>query len=217
MQQQKNIVFLSSSFVNLAKIFAKKNREYDVFLILDRKFPFEMGDDDIDNFYSFIFEKSKLYEKDKKKYFDNLSVFIHDFEPDLIITNNFTKLLPKEFIDFFKFRNSKMKLINIHNADLRILNEKEKKYKGLYGDRKQFLDEEQIVSTIHHIKDEKMDEGEQIAYSKPTTLEELKLKKLVNNPNEILNLRIKNVIISYHERTKVLNLLRKVVKKLIKQ
>ena len=207
MEKRKNIIFLSSSFVNIAKNFAENNKDYDVFLILDRKFPIEF--EDMDNFYTYTFAQEKLFEKDKESYFDNLAVFIEEFKPDFIITNNFTKLLPKSFIEFMKFRNSKITIINIHHADLR----ENENYKGLSADIKQFLQDSEIITTIHKIEDEKMDEGEVLAISFPTTLKELKQKGLINKKEDILNLRLRNVIISYHERTKVLKLLKKTIEK----
>ena len=210
--QRKSIVFLSSSYVNLAKLFAMNNNDYDVFLILDRKFPQDFEDEEFDNFYVFTFDNNKQFEKDKEKYFDNLSVFLEQFKADFIICSNYSKLLPKSFIEFQKFRNSKIKIINIHHGDLRILDEKnDLKFKGLNADVKQFLDEEMIITTIHLIEDEKMDEGKHLTYSHETSLKELKQKHLIHKKEDIINLRLRNVILSYHERTKVLNLLSKIL------
>jgi folate-dependent phosphoribosylglycinamide formyltransferase PurN len=201
--KRKSIVFLSSSMVNLAKMFAENYKEYDVFLVLDRKFPTEF--EDLDNFYSYLFEKNKVFEKNKEKYFDYLGIFIEEFKADFIVCNNFTKLLPKSFIDFAKFRNSNTKILNIHNADLR----EGKVFKGLNAEIAEFLEDEEIITTIHLIEDEKMDEGKQLNWSHPTTLKELKQKGLANKKEDILNYRLNNVITSYHERTKVLRLLYK--------
>jgi folate-dependent phosphoribosylglycinamide formyltransferase PurN len=210
---KKKIIFLSSSYVNLAKFFASENKEYDVFLIIDRKLPFEI--EDLDNFYTFNFDYNKLFERDRSKYFDNLSLFINKFEPDLIVTNNYTKLLPKSFIDFFKFTKN-LDIINIHHADLRIKDDNgDMRYKGLTGDIKQFLDEGMFISTIHKIENEKIDEGEKLAFSHETTFKELKQKGIFSKKEDIFNLRRKNLAISYHERTKVLNPLKKVVSNLI--
>lgn len=207
---RKNIIFLSSSFVNIAKMFAENNKDYDVFLIIDRKFPIEF--EDLDNFYTFTFNKSKLFDKDKERYFDNLALYILEYEPDFIITNNYTKLLTKSFIDFMKFQSPKLKIINIHHADLRILDENnDLRFKGMSADIKQMLDEGMLISTIHLIENQEMDTGKQLAYSHETTLKELKQKGLFNKKEDILNLRLRNVAISYHERTKVLKLLRKVL------
>ncbi len=209
-QKRKNIVFLSSSFVNMAKMFAENNKDYDVFLILDRKFPIEF--EDLDNFYTFYFNKNKLFDKDKSRYFDNLALYVLEYEPDFIVTNNYTKLLPKSFIDFIRFQSPKTIILNIHHADLRILDyEGRMKFIGMSADIKQMLDEGMLISTIHLIEDEKMDAGKQIAYSHETTLKELKQKGLFNKKEDILNLRLRNVALSYHERTKVLKLLRKVL------
>jgi len=214
MPNRKNIVFLSSSFVNIAKLFAENNKNYDIFLILDRKFPIEF--EDLDNFYTFTFNKSKLFEKDKQRYFDNLALYILNYNPEIIITNNYSKLLPNSFIEFMKFQNKYLKLINIHHADLRILNERnDLRFKGLSADIKQMLDEGMLISTIHIIEDEKMDEGKQLAYSHETTIKELKQKGLFNKKEDILNLRLRNVVLSYHERTKVLTPLKKVVSNLL--
>ena len=211
---RKNIVFLSSSFVNLARLFAENNSNYDVFLIFDRKIPFEF-EEDLDNFYTFTFDKNKIFEKTREKYFDNLALMINDFNPEYIITSNFTKLIPKSFIDFMKFRNSNLKIINIHNADLRILDENgDMKYKGLNADIKQFLEEQQLITTIHLIENEEIDTGRQLSFSHQTTLKELKIKGFVHKKEDILNLRLRNVILSYHERTKVLNLLKKIIDEL---
>lgn len=205
---RKNILFLSSSFVNLAKLFAENNGDYDVFLILDRKFPYDY--EDLDNFYTYTFDKNKIFEKSREKYFDSLAVYIQEFEPEIIVTNNFSKLLPKSFIEFVKFRNKNIKIINLHHGDLR----EGDKYKGLNAEVKQFLEEGQIVTTIHEIEDEKMDEGKHLDYSYRTDLKELKQKKLIHKKEDIINLRIKNVILSYHERTKVLSHLKKVIEEI---
>ncbi len=210
---RKVIVFLSSSFVNLAKMFAEENNDFDVFLVLDRKFPVEF--EDLDNFYTFTFNKSKIYESDKERYFDNLGVFVNQYDPDFIVTNNYTKLLPKSFIDFIKFTNPITKILNIHHADLRIEDEVgDMRFKGMSADIKQMLDEGMLISTIHKIENEKMDTGEKLGFSHETTLKELKQKGLFHKKEDILNLRLRNVAISYHERTKVLSLLRKVIDKL---
>lgn len=210
---RKKIVFLSSSFVNLAKLFAENNSNYDIFLIMDRRFPFEIPD--LDNFYVYFYDKNKIFEKSKSKYFDELGVFVDSFEPDLVITNNFTKLLPDSFIEFMKFRNSKIKIINIHHGDLRILDENnDMKLKGLSADIKSILQYGQIISTIHLIEDEGMDTGNQLAYSHPTDLKQLKQKGYINNKEDILNLRMRSVVLSFHERTKVLNLLKKTIENL---
>jgi len=210
--KRKNIIFLSSSFVNLAKIFAEKYNNYNIFLILDRKFPIEF--EDLDNFYPIYFNKNKLFEKDKIRYFDNLALYINNFEPDIIITNNYTKLLPKTFIDFFKIQNKNLKIINIHHADLRIKTKNKMKYQGLSADIKQMLYESKIISTIHLIENEEMDKGKQIKYSHETSLKELKQKGYIHKKEDILNLRLRNVILSYHERTKILKILKKVIEKL---
>ena len=201
MKDRKRIVFLSSSYVNLACNFAQKYREYDIFLIFDRKIPFDVYD--LDNFYTYTFANQKLFERNPEQYFDNLSVFIEKFEPDFIITNNFTKLLPKSFIEFGKFRNPNLKIINIHNADLN----KGEEMKEMNPEIKEFLKYKEITSILHLIEDE----GKILATSHPTTLKELKRKKLVHNAEKILNPRVRNVILNYHERTKVLNLLHKTV------
>lgn len=205
---RKNIIFLSSSPVNIAKLFAKNKKEYDIFLILDRKFPFTIEDNNLDNFYPFIFDNNKIFNKNKEKYFDNLTLFIEEFNPDIIICSNYYKLLPKSFIEFMKFRNPKLKIINIHHADLRIKNEKgDMIYKGLQADIKEMLDEGMLISTIHTIDDEKMDEGEHIMYSYETTLKELKQKGICKKKEDIINYSIRRRIINYHEKSKILKIL----------
>lgn len=217
-QESRNIVFLSSSLVNLAKIFAENHLEYDVFLVLDRRFPYDVEDEELDNFYSYVFDKRKLFEKNREQYFDSLGVYVTDLEPDIIITDNFTKLLPKSFVDFMKFRNPRTKIINIHHGDLSVMDKSgNMEFKGLNADVKQMLTEEKLVTTIHLIEDEGMDTGERLAFSHPTTLKELKARKFFHKKEDILNLRIRNVVISYHERSKVLKLLGRVVEDLIKE
>lgn len=214
-KQRKHIVFLSSLYVNLAKLFAENNKDFDVFLIIDRKFPFEI--EDLDNFYTFTFDKKKIYEKDKERYFDNLAVMINKYDPDFIVCNNFSKLLPKSFIEFMNFRNPNIKILNLHHGDLRIKDDEGKmRFEGLQCDIKEFLDEAMIITTIHHIEDDGMDNGAKIAYSHETTLKELKQKAYAHKREDILNYRLRNVILSYHERTKVLKLLRRVLEEISK-
>lgn len=206
--KRQNILFLSSSFVNLAKMFAENNPQFDVFLVLDRKFPFEI--EDIDNFYTFTFDKNKVFEKDEEKYFDILGVFIDDFKPDFIILNNFNKELPKNFLDFMFFRKSDIKLLDIHHGDLRILDNKGNKiFDGFNGDIRQMLDEAMIISTLYLTN--KNQKKSNFVYSHETTIKELKQKGLFKKKEDILNLRLRNVAISYHERTKVLKLLKKII------
>jgi folate-dependent phosphoribosylglycinamide formyltransferase PurN len=209
MLNRKKIIFISSSFVNLAKSFAEFHFEFDVFLILDRKFPFEY--EDMENFYPFTFNYQKLFDRDTSKYFDNLSVFIDEFSPDLIICNNFSKLLPSSFVDFMKFRNSNIEIINIHHGDLREGN----KFKGLNSDMKEFIENNEILSTLHKIEDGRMDEGEVLLYTEPTTFKELKDKNLIAKVSDIMNYRLRNVVLTFHERTKVLAPLYDVVCKLV--
>lgn len=209
--ERRKIVFLSSSFVNLAKLFAASNSDFDVFLVLDRKFPFDIEDSELDNFYSFVFDKSKLFERDCNAYFDNLGVFLEEFKPDFVVCSNYTKLLSRSFVEFMKFRNSKCEILNVHHGDLRVIENGEMKYAGLSCDVKEFIEDGKIVSTIHKIENEGMDSGEQLAYSYETSLKELKQRGFLNKREDIVSLRVRNVVISYHERTKVLKLLRKVL------
>ena len=211
-KNNKKVLFLSSSYVNMAKLFAQNNIEYDVFLVLDRKFPFYIEDEELDNFYVFTFEKRKLFEKFKESYFDNLGIYVNQFEPDFIICNNYTKLLTKSFLDFLSFTNPNIIILNIHHGDLRIKDDKGNMvFAGLKSDIKEFLEEAMIISTIHLIQDENIDTGKALVYSHETTLKELKQKGYISSKECILNYRLRNVIISYHERTKVLNLLKKVI------
>ncbi|NQZ85460.1 MAG: hypothetical protein HRU03_07110 [Nanoarchaeales archaeon] len=198
MLNRKKVIFLSSSFVNLAKSFAEYHFEFDVFLILDRKFPFEY--EDMENFYPFTFNYQKLFDKDKNKYFDNLSVFIDEFRPDLIVTNNFSKLLPTSFVEFLKFRNKNIEIMNIHHGDLR----QGDKYKGLNPDVKEFIEEHEILSTLHRIEDGKMDEGEVLRYTEATGFKELKQKNIISKVSDIMNYRLRNNVLTFHEKTKVL-------------
>ena len=214
--QRKNILFLSSSFVNLAKLLALNSKDYDVFLLLDRRFPFHIEDEELDNFYVFTFDKHKLFEKDREKYFDNLGIYLMQFEPDMIITDNFTKILPKSFIDFIHFRFPKTPIINIHQGDLNCIENGKMSFSGLNGDVKEILEKETMSSVIHYIEDEQIDTGEQIFTSHPTTLKELKQKGLLHKREEIINYRIRNVVRSYHLRTKVLNNLIKQLPNLFK-
>lgn len=207
---RKKIIFLTSSFVNIARLFAENNPDFDVFLILDRKFPFEMQE--FDNFYVFTFNKNKVFDANINKYFDMLGVFIDDFNPDFVVLNNFTKILSKSFIDFMKFRNSNLKLINIHHGDLRVIDEiGKRRFDGMSGDIKQMLDEAMIISTIFNIDNNNNFDVSNVMYTSETTLKELKQKGFVKKKEDIFNLRLRNVILSYHERTKVLRVLRKFI------
>ena len=217
-KKRKHIIFLSSSYVNLAKLFATINRDYDIFLILDRKFPQEIENSDLDNFYIFNFDKNKLYEKNKNSYFQTLGIFLLEYEPDIIITSNFNKILPESFIEFIKFTNNKTKIVNIQNSDLRILDENNNsRFMEMNGHIKQFIDEGMIISTIFLIENEQDNKylGKILGYSYETTFKELKKKQLIKDKIEILNLRICNSILNYHFRTKILKLLNKIIKELL--
>jgi methionyl-tRNA formyltransferase len=145
-------------------------------------------------------------------------MYLNEFEPDIVICNNFTKLLPQTFIDFLKFTNPKIKIINIHHADLRIKTDAGAlAYQGLTGEVKEILEEQQVITTIHYIEDDRMDEGKQLHHSKPTTITEMKQKGFLHDKEEVINFRVKNVITQYHERTKVLTPLSKIVNELLKK
>lgn len=210
--KRKHIVILSSSVVNLAKLLALNSKEYDVFLILDRRVPFDIEDEELDNFYLFTFNKNKVFEKSKEKYFDNLGVYLTQFEPDIIITNNFTKIMPQSFIDFVKFKFSNAHILNIHHGDLSIFEDNEMKYSGLKGGLRELVELQRLTTTIHEIEDEGVDTGKQYDVSFPTTVKELKQKQLLNKNEDLINYRVRNVVKSYHERTKVLNHLIRVLK-----
>jgi hypothetical protein len=192
----KRIVFLTSSYVNLAKIFAINNRDYDVFLVFDRKFPQDFEDDELDNFYPFIFDNMKLFEKDEKAYFDNLALFVSEFEPDFLVCSNFRKELSGEFLEFMRFRNKNIKILDVHHGNLKITDN---------SDVRELLDELRIRSHISRYG------GEVLMDSHETKIKELKQKGLLHKAEEVLNLRLRNVVLSYHERTKVLSTLKKVI------
>jgi hypothetical protein len=212
--EPKRIIFLSSSLVNLAQIFAKEHPEYLVFLIHDRAFPFTY--DELENFHSFAFSKQRLYERNPQQYFDELGIYVTDFSPSLVITNNYTKLLPMSFIEFLHFRLPEVTLINIHHGDLSVTDKNGKMaFSGMYGSIRQLLDEARLVSTIHKIEDQGMDTGTHLKLSHPTTLKELKQKQFIHQREDLINLRTKNQVISFHERTKVLRPLQQVVKEIL--
>lgn len=213
--KRKHVVFLSSSVVNLAKLLALNTKEYDVFLILDRRIPFDIEDEELDNFYLFTFNKNKVFENNREKYFDNLGIYLTQFEPDIIVTNNFTKIIPQSFIDFVKFKFSNAHIINIHHGDLSIFENNEMKYSGMQGGLRELVDLQTLTTTIHEIEDEGVDTGKQHLVSYPTSIKELRQKHLLNKNEDLINYRIRNVVKSYHERTKVLNNLLKVLKELL--
>ena len=104
-----------------------------------------------------------LYAKDLKMvdiYFEEVAKFFISLNTDLIVLSGFMRKVPKSFID--KFPN----IINIHPADLRVLDENDKrKYKG--NDAVTLAiqaGEETTYSTIHFIN-EHFDEGEIVCVS----------------------------------------------------
>lgn len=206
--QKPVIVFLSSTATNMAFEVAKQCPKYEIFLILDRKIPLDIEEEMLGNFYVQYFDKDKIYDKNKDQYFDILAMQLLDYEPDLIVCSNYYKLLPQSFIEFVNFRNSLTKIINIHHGDLRILDENNTmKYSGLHAWKRQFNDEHTFLTTIHYIESEEMDMGEHIAYSDTTTFEELHDLELISSLNELKSLRVCNVILHYHEQSKVLEVL----------
>ncbi len=182
----KRVLFLSSSFVNLSRIFSEKNPNITTLLILDRKFPFDA--DDRENLLVSTFPYEKLFDKSPKQYFDNLAVFVSSLEPDVIILNNFSKEINKEFIDFMKFRNPKIQIILIKHADGKENSE-----------IRELLDDEELKSYVID-----MISGKELVEIHPTTIKQLKEASLIHDKEEIISLRIKNVVLSYHERTKIL-------------
>lgn len=215
--QKPVIVFLSSSATNLAFEVARSCPEFEIFLLLDRKIPLDVEEEMLGNFYVHYFDKDKIYDKNKIQYFDILAMQLLNYEPDLIICSNYYKLLPRSFIEFVNFRNSLTKIINIHHADLRVIDEKTQsmKYIGLHAWKREFEETKEFSSTIHYIENEEMDTGEHIAYSNKTTFEELKNLELLNSLEELKSLRVCNVIIHYHEQSKVLHIITEELKKII--
>ncbi len=213
---KKTIVFLSSKASNLAYDTAKQCPEYEVFLIMDKKIPLDVEEENLGNFYIHFFDKEKIFFKNKEKYFDLLAMYLLDFEPDLIVCSNYLKLLSQEFIDFVNFRNSQTQIINIHHGDLRVLDENdEMKFVGMYGWRKQFEEVQHFCSTIHLIEDKRMDTGKQLTYSQNTSFDEVKNLELIKNIEELKSFRISNVILHYHEQSKVLEILIEEIKNLL--
>ncbi|MFT4244509.1 MAG: formyltransferase family protein [Candidatus Woesearchaeota archaeon] len=215
--QKPVIVFLSSSATNIAFEVARSCPEFEVFLILDRKIPLDVEEEMLGNFYVHYFDKDKIYDKNKTQYFDILAMQLLDYEPDLIVCSNYYKLLPQTFIEFVNFRNSLTKIVNIHHADLRIIDDQtqEMKYTGLHAWKREFKDTQEFLSTIHYVENEEMDTGEHITYSSKTTFKELEELKLLTSLDELENLRVCNVIIHYHEQSKVLHIIVEEIKKII--
>ena len=215
--QKPVIVFLSSSATNVAFEVARSCPEFEVFLILDRKIPLDVEEEMLGNFYIQYFDKDKIYDKNKAQYFDILAMQLLDYEPDLIVCSNYYKLLPQSFIEFVNFRNSLTKIVNIHHADLRIIDEQTQKmkYTGLHAWKREFRDSQEFSSTIHYIENEEMDTGEQINYSSKTTFKELQELELLTSLSELESLRVCNVIIHYHEQSKVLHIIVEEIKKII--
>ena len=225
---KKTIVFLSSKATNLAFDVAQACPEYEICLIMDKKIPLDLEEEYLGNFYIHFFDKEKIFFKNKEKYFDLLAMYLLDFEPDLIVCSNYFKLLSQGFIDFVNFRNSQTQIINVHHGDLRILDTNsntnfntnsntnyEMKYAGLDAWKRQFIEEKKFCSTLHFIEDKGMDTGRQLSYSEYTSFDEIKELELIKNMDEIESLRIANVILHYHEQSKVLEILVGEVKKLL--
>ena len=183
---------------------------------MDRKIPIDQEQEYLGNFYTHVFDKEKIFQKNKEKYFDLLAMYLLDFEPDLIVCSNYSKLLSQSFIDFVNFRNSQTQIINIHHGDLRIIDEhKNMKFKGLKGWVNEFNETNQFSTTIHHIENDQMDNGKQIEHSLPTYIEELQEIGLLKTKKELENLRVCNVVLHYHEQSKVLELLVKIIKNIL--
>jgi len=202
--ERKKILFLSSDYVNCARFFAQIFKKGDIFLILDRKLPFEIFD--LDNFYVYNFDKGKYFDTDKTKFFDLLSVYIDEFCPDIIILDNFYKFLPDNFIEFLNFRNSNIKILTLyHSNDLTNLN-----VNSFVND---FLKQDSFLTNICSIlKDNSLQILEK-SYS--TTIKELKQKKILLKREDILNLKTRKIVMSYHERTKVVKLLVRICESLL--
>lgn len=213
---KKTIVFLSSKATNLAFDVAQNCPEYEVFLIMDKKIPLDIEEENLGNFYIHFFDKEKIFFKNREKYFDLLAMYLLDFEPDLIVCSNYLKLLSQGFIDFVNFRNSQTQIMNVHHGDLRVLDlENNMKYEGLIGWRKQFEETQKFNSTIHLIEDSRMDTGKQLNYSSATTFQETQELELLKDIKELDSFRVSNVIVHFHEQSKVLELLIDEIKKIL--
>ncbi|MFW5705278.1 MAG: hypothetical protein ACOCXG_05570 [Nanoarchaeota archaeon] len=198
--QRKSIVFLSSSYVNLAHLCAISNLDVDVHLVIDKKIPFDF-DQELENFYIYTFEKRKIYENSPEKYFDTLAVFINEFEPDLIIVDNFDKQLPESFFDFFKFTHSKISFLLLEHSEGKT-----------QIDVRKIIDEGEFFSNLKLV-------GKNTIYhkTKATSLKELKSKGLIKSPEELINYRARNVVLLYHEKSKVLGPLNHILRDLFKE
>jgi folate-dependent phosphoribosylglycinamide formyltransferase PurN len=111
-----------------------------------------------------------LYAQDLKLediYFKEVANFFTSFNTDLIVLSGFMRKVPKSFIE--KFPN----IINIHPADLRVLDENNKrKYKGKDPVTLAINAGEKMTHSTIHFINEHFDEGEIVCISDGLLVEE---------------------------------------------
>ena len=113
--------------------------------------------------YTSLTEKRDLYFEEV------FNTFFKNKDIDLIVLSGFMLRIPKSFLDRFSKR-----IINIHPADLRKLDENgERKYVGIGSDviRRVIEDGHKKTFSVIHFVTEKFDDGEIICISRPLYVE----------------------------------------------
>jgi phosphoribosylglycinamide formyltransferase 1 len=123
---------------------------------------------DIKDFYKRHGHDSIKDQNLRIKYFDEILPILKFMEPDLILLSGFMLKISTPFLNEFKNR-----IINVHPADLRILDEDSKpKYRGLNVVKKAIDEGEKLLYSTIHFVDEEVDCGRIICVSpEPVTVE----------------------------------------------
>jgi folate-dependent phosphoribosylglycinamide formyltransferase PurN len=117
--------------------------------------------------------------------FDELVVKkIEPYKIDLIVLGGYMSIQTAPLLERYKGR-----IINVHPADLTIMNGMERKYVGMHTIRDAIMEGEKYLKSTSHIVREKVDNGEILIVSKPipvrlpigVTLEKIREDKVIRN------------------------------------
>lgn len=117
---------------------------------------------------------------DRKKYFKKVLWELKQMNPDIIMLSGFMKIITEPVLSAFNYR-----MLNVHPADLTILENKKPKFKGDRAVLDALLaGQDSIKASIHFVTTD-VDCGPVLVVSKPLKVDKKKVKKLKKNKTKL--------------------------------